>query len=80
MPNTVKSGFFHVTYPIQVDGLDNNLGEALVTIADFDRMAAQASTVSQDPDTGIITMTGTGISITLNPDNHHVEIVRTIGD
>ncbi len=63
----IKAGFFRVTYVLQIDALDNVLGNAIMTISDFDKLVAEASTVSQDADTGIVTMTGETLDVELNP-------------
>lgn len=76
MNELTKSGFFNISYVLQIDGLDNPLGVAIMTIADFDRLAAQATDVSQDPDTGLISMSGEGFAIELNPESMGATITR----
>ena len=71
-----KTGLLNVTYVLRVNGLDNELKTAPVTISDFDRLVSEASTVTQNADTGIITMTGDALEIVLDPESLRATVTR----
>ena len=71
-----KTGLLNVTYVLRVNGLDNELKTAPVTISDFDRLVSEASTVTQNADTGIITMTGDALEVVLDPESLRATVTR----
>lgn len=71
-----KTELLNVTYVLRVNGLDNELKTAPVKISDFDRLVSEASTVTQNADTGIITMTGDALEVVLDPESLRATVTR----
>ena len=71
-----KTELLNDTYVLRVNGLDNELKTAPVKISDFDRLVSEASTVTQNADTGIITMTGDALEVVLDPESLRATVTR----
>lgn len=72
-----KYAAFRITYALQIDDEDITLGTSSLTVRDFDRMTALATTAAKDQETGLVTLTGDGIEIVLNPSSLEATITRS---